>query len=104
MGLPLLPVIGAVFVLVLAATLFIDRPGRTGRPAARLVEYTNLAASSELSIDLANRRRGQGSAFERLLAYAAVTAPRRLRTAAAADLARARVKMSPNVFLGIRGV
>lgn len=98
-------VIGVIFAVVLGAFLLFERRTTTSRSASRVSEYTGIASSSEVTVEtLASRRRGQESVLERLLAHAAVTAPRRLRSTAAADLARAGVKMSPNVFLGIRGV
>jgi tight adherence protein C len=103
---PLL-VIGLIVIVIvaLAAVLFYSRRGRRTSPAARVMEYSRPADSSEVSVEtLASRRRDQLSVLERLLAHAAVTAPRRLRMATAADLATAGVTMSPNVFLGIRGV
>jgi tight adherence protein C len=101
---PLLAVMGMVFVGVLALILLLDRPGRASRAGARLEDYIN-ASPSEMSIQSeASRRREQASGLERLLSYAAVAAPQKLRASAANDLARARVNMSVNVFLGIRGV
>src|SRR5438876_10490652 len=97
--------IGVIFVVVLAAMLLMERRSHASQPAPRVAAYTSHPDPLEVSVEtLASRRRGEASALERLLAYAAVTAPRRLRSTAAADLARAGVKMSPNVFLGIRGV
>jgi tight adherence protein C len=105
MGLPLLVVIGVVFAVVLVAVLLFESRIQGSQTATRVSGYTSLADSSEVSVEtLASRQRGQQSVVERLLGYAAVTAPRQLRSSAAADLAKARVSMSPNVFLGIRGV
>jgi tight adherence protein C len=102
---PLLVLIGVVFCGVLGAILLLDRPRRTTRSGARLDQYVNDLSSSEMNIDnLATARRAQTSGLDRMLGFAAVTAPRKLRATAAADLTKARVNMSPNVFLGIRGV
>src|SRR5437899_40071 len=104
-GLPLVIVLVVVFAVVLAAILLIESRGHTGQSAGRVREYTTISDSSELSVEsLASRQRGRESVLEHLLAFAAVTAPQRLRSAATADLARAGVSMSPSVFLGIRGV
>jgi tight adherence protein C len=94
----------AVFVVVLLVLLFVGRPARSTQPGTRLTEYMNVPASAGTVQPLATRQRPPGSAWERLLASAAITAPERLRTQAAADLSRAGVAMNPNVFLGIRGL
>src|SRR6266568_4745647 len=102
---PLPLLIGVVFCGVLGAMLLLDRPGRTTRSGERLDKYVNNPSSSEVTIN--GRTSGEGSqttGLERVLGYAAVAAPKKLRATAATDLTKARVHMSPNVFLGIRGV
>src|SRR5437762_12886432 len=97
--------IGVILVVVLAAMLLMERRSHASQPAARVTAYTSLPDSLEVSVEtLASRRRGEASALERLLAYAAVTAPRRLRSTAAADLSRAGVKTRPGVSRGIRAM
>jgi tight adherence protein C len=104
-GVPLVIAIGSVFAVVLTTVLLFQNRGKAGQSAERLTEYTNIADPSEISVEtLASRQRGQHSVLERVLSYAAVTAPQRLRATTAADLAKAGVKISPTVFLGIRGV
>jgi tight adherence protein C len=105
MNLPLLLITSLIFVGVLAAILFLERRTQTSRPAAVLAEYAKLASTPDVPFaSLTGRRQGQSSRVERLLSYAAITAPRRLRASTATDLAKARARISPNVFLGIRGV
>src|SRR5260370_29303858 len=105
LGLPLVVLIGIVFLGVLAAMLFLDRSSRRSSQAARLVEYTTAVRSAEFPIEsLAARRKRERSSVERLLEFAAFAAPQRLHASTQKDLAKARVRMSPKVFLGIRGV
>jgi tight adherence protein C len=105
MSLPLVLLVCAVFVGVLVPILFLSRPSGGSRTGARLEDYIKFSASPELSVENpASRRQGESSVIERLLAYAAKTAPQRLRATASKDLAKARVQMSPTIFLGIRGV
>jgi tight adherence protein C len=104
-GPPLFLVIGVIFAGVLASALFLLGRGQDSQPAARVSEYSAASDPDDVSGEtLASRKRGRTSWLERTLAYAAVTAPRRLRATTAADLATARVTMSPDVFLGIRGL
>jgi tight adherence protein C len=106
MNITLFLIAGAVFVAVLGALFLLwERPGPRRDRAVRLENYINLATAQEVEIEtLSTRGQHQASTLERLFAAAAVTAPRKLRANTVADLARARVSMQPNVFLGIRGV
>src|SRR6266571_141627 len=99
---PVLLLIGVVFCGGLVVLLLVDRPGRASRSRAHLERYVNSPSSSQVSIhSAANGRSSQSSGVERLLGYAA---PEKLRATTATDLSKARVSMSPTVFLGIRGV
>jgi len=105
MSLLLLLLVCAVFAGVLVAMLLLDRPSGRSRTGIRLEDYMKVSSSQEVSVEnLASRRRGERSVVERLLAYAAITAPRKLQATASTDLARARVQMSATMFLGIRGL
>jgi tight adherence protein C len=102
---PLFVLVGVVFCGVLAAILLVDRPGRSSPSGTRLDQYVNNPSSSEVAIDnVTSERSSQKLGLERLLGFAAAIAPKKLRLTAATDVSRARVKMSANVFLGIRGV
>jgi len=100
--LPLLPLVGAVFLLVLGGMWLAARNTRPNQTAARLVGYTTFAASSDAVQP--TRQLDQTSRLGRLVAMAAVTAPQRLRTSTAAELTRAGLSLRPEVFLGIRAV
>jgi tight adherence protein C len=106
MGLPLVLLVCAVFVGVLLVVVFLlDRPSGGSRTGARLGDYIKLSSSPELSVEtIGSGRQDESSVVQRLLAYAAITAPRKLRATASTDLARAHVRMSATRFLGIRGV
>jgi tight adherence protein C len=102
---PLLVLVGVVFCGVLAAILLVDRPGRGSPSGTRLDQYVNHSSSSEVAIDnLTSEGSSQKFGLERLLGFAAATTPKKLRVTAATDVSRARVKMSPNMFLAIRGL
>src|SRR5437016_133395 len=96
---PLSLVVGVVFIGALGLILALDRVRRTSPAQMRLEDYVQ-ASSSPVSIQTeASRRREAGTPLDRLLSYAAVTAPKKLRATTATDLTRARVTLSPNVFL-----
>src|SRR5438876_4671516 len=98
---PLLLLIGVVFCGVLVVMLLIDRPGRTSRSGAHMEQYMHNLSSSEVTIQSVASGPSQTSAVERLLGYAS---PQKLRATTATDLSKARVSMSPGVFLGMRTV
>jgi tight adherence protein C len=105
LSVPLLLLMGVVFCGVLGVMLLLDRPGRTSRSGERLQHYMNTSSPSEVNINsAASGRPAQTSGLERILGYAAATAPQKLRATTATDLAKARINMSPSVFLGLRGV
>ena len=101
---PLLLLAAAVFVGILVAIVLFDRLKRGSQQGNHVLDYINVEASSDPSIDLTSRLRQNSSGFERLLAFAAVSAPHKLRATVASDLEKARSKLSPNMFLGIRVV
>src|SRR5260370_31652151 len=102
---PLVLLISVVFCGVLAVILLANRPGHTSRSGAHLERYMDNLSSSEVTINnLAAGRGSRTSGLERMLGYAAVSAPQKLRATTATDLTKARVNMSPTVFLGLRGV
>src|SRR5438132_13046432 len=104
MSLPLLLLVCAVFAGVLVTILLLDRPSGGTRTGARLEDYMKFSSSPEVSVEnLASQRQDESSVMERLLDYAAKTAPQRPRATASSHLIRARVQMSPTKFLGIRG-
>jgi tight adherence protein C len=99
---PLLLLIGVVFCGVLVVILLMDRPGRASRSGAHLERYMNNPSSSEVTMNsVAKGQSAQNSGIGRVLGYAA---PEKLRATTATDLSKARVSMSPTVFLGIRAV
>jgi tight adherence protein C len=67
------------------------------------VEYLSLSTAAEPVVQSLGGS-APPSFLGRLVSHAAVTAPRKLRESVAADLAQARVSISPRIFLGTRGV
>src|SRR5690348_12765340 len=95
--------VGAVFLAVLTAALVLGRRQDASQAGGRVDEYIKLSSDSE-ALQISTRREEEASGLGRLLSFAAVTAPAKLRASVATDLARAHVRMRPAMFLGIRGV
>src|SRR5262245_21418055 len=101
----ILLIVAATFALVLAAVLVTWRVQPEDNLTTRLVQYTTFASSPGLTIQtLSARQRLLNPVVERLLAIAAGTAPKRVREAAVLELSMAGSRLSPTVFLGIRGI
>ncbi len=95
-----------IFVLLLAAMFLVWAPVQRA-PASRVAEYTRLALPSSPGVVLEGHgvhERLLGPFFERVLEWAASTAPKRIRNQTAADLTMAGSSMTPTTFLGIRGL
>lgn len=106
-ALPLLPLIAGVFLLVLAVMLLVAGPAPAAEPTSRLSQYIALGHGGSPGLlvqDQGARERLLAPAFRRVLELAASTAPDRVRKTAAADLTKAGSRMTPTVFLGIRGL
>jgi tight adherence protein C len=104
-SLPISLIAGVVFVAVLAIALVMGRFSGSSRAGVHIEKYINAGGSPKLQIENeATLRATTTSPLGRVLAYAAVLSPEKLRITASADLARARVNMRPDVYIGIRAV
>src|ERR1051326_8265392 len=105
MSIAIIGLVVIVFITVLALTFVASRRFESSKVGPRVAAYIKLSATTDgLAERLSASGRENSSGFGRLVSYAAVTAPRKLRETVATDLVQARVSMTPAKFLGIRGV
>jgi tight adherence protein C len=92
---------------MLGLVWLVGRSKPSTHAASRVAEYTGYASAAAAAADLQPlraRQRAETSLLGRLLAFAAVAAPQRLRSSVATELSRAGLTLNPDVFLGVRAV